>query len=59
MAPPIDSCSVRPRGTDTWPITDNFLFKLEWAKPVIRPIDGQPPSDGLDNYVYFLAVKWF
>ena len=40
-------------------ITDNFLFKLEWAKPVIRPIDGQPPSDGLDNYVYFLAVKWF
>ena len=40
-------------------IADNFFLKLEFAKPVIKPIDGRPPSDGLDNYVYFLAVKWF
>jgi len=40
-------------------IADNFFLKLEFAKPVIKPIGGRPPSDGLDNYVYFLAVKWF
>jgi len=40
-------------------IADNFLLKLEYAKPVIKPIDGRPPSDRLDNYIYFQAVKWF
>ena len=40
-------------------ISDNFLLKLEFAKPVIKPISGQPSQDGLDNYVYFLAIKWF
>jgi len=40
-------------------IADNFFLKLEFAKPVIKPIDGRPPSDGLDNYVYFMAAKWF
>ncbi len=40
-------------------IADNFLLKLEFAKPVIKPIDGRPPSDRLDNYIYFQALKWF
>jgi len=40
-------------------IADNFFLKLEFAKPVIKPIDGRSPSDGLDNRVYFLALKWF
>jgi hemolysin activation/secretion protein len=40
-------------------IAQNSFLKLEFAKPVIKPIDGRPPSDGLDNRVYFLAAKWF
>jgi hemolysin activation/secretion protein len=40
-------------------VPDNFFLKLEFAKPVIKPIDGKRPSDHLDNYVYFMAVKAF
>lgn len=40
-------------------VPENFLLKLEWAKPVINPTSGPQTSNGLDNYVYFLAVKWF
>jgi hemolysin activation/secretion protein len=40
-------------------IPDNFLLKLEYAKPMNNVVGGAKPSNGLDNYVYFLAVKWF
>jgi hemolysin activation/secretion protein len=40
-------------------IPDNFLLKLEYAKPMNSVVGGAKPSNGLDNYVYFLAVKWF
>ena len=40
-------------------IPDNFLLKLEYAKPMDHVVGGAKPSNGLDNYVYFLAVKWF
>jgi hemolysin activation/secretion protein len=40
-------------------IPDNFLLKLEYAKPMDHLVGGAKPSNGLDNYVYFLAVKWF
>jgi len=40
-------------------IADNFLLKLEYAKPANQAVGGARPSNGLDNYVYFLAVKWF
>ena len=40
-------------------IPDNFLLKLEYAKPMNHVVGGATPSNGLDNYVYFLAVKWF
>ena len=40
-------------------IPDNFLLKLEYAKPMNNVVGGATPSNGLDNYVYFLAVKWF
>lgn len=40
-------------------LPDNFLFKLEYAKPGNHAVGGAQPSNGLDNYVYFLAVKWF
>jgi hemolysin activation/secretion protein len=40
-------------------IQDNFLLKLEYAKPLNNVVGGATPSNGLDNYVYFLAVKWF
>lgn len=40
-------------------VPDNFLLKIEWAKPVINPTSGPQTGNGLDNYVYFLAVKWF
>jgi hemolysin activation/secretion protein len=40
-------------------IPDNFLLKLEYAKPMNNLVGGATPSNGLNNYVYFLAVKWF
>lgn len=40
-------------------IPDNFLLKLEYAKPMNNVVGGATPSNGLNNYVYFLAVKWF
>jgi hemolysin activation/secretion protein len=40
-------------------IPDNFLLKLEYAKPMNNVVGGAQPFNGLDNYVYFLAVKWF
>ena len=40
-------------------IPDNFLLKLEYAKPMNNAVGGATPSNGLNNYVYFLAVKWF
>jgi hemolysin activation/secretion protein len=40
-------------------IPDNFLLKVEYAKPMNHVVGGAKPSNGLDNYVYFLAVKWF
>ena len=40
-------------------IPDNFLLKLEYARPMNKAVGGAQPSNGLDNYVYFLAVKWF
>jgi hemolysin activation/secretion protein len=40
-------------------LPDNFLLKLEYAKPMNHVVGGATPSNGLDNYVYFLAVKWF
>jgi len=40
-------------------LPDNFLLKLEYAKPMNNVVGGATPSNGLNNYVYFLAVKWF
>ena len=40
-------------------VPDNFLLKIEYAKPMNNVAGGAQPSNGLDNYVYFLAVKWF
>jgi hemolysin activation/secretion protein len=40
-------------------IADNFLFKLEYARPAKNVVGGAQPTNGLDNYVYFLAIKWF
>jgi len=40
-------------------VPDNFLLKIEYAKPMNKVAGGAQPSNGLDNYVYFLAVKWF
>ena len=40
-------------------IPDNFLLKFEYAKPMNNIVGGAKPSNGLDNYIYFLAVKWF
>jgi hemolysin activation/secretion protein len=40
-------------------IPDNFLLKVEYAKPMNHVVGGAKPSNGLDDYVYFLAVKWF
>ncbi len=40
-------------------IPDNFLLKIEYVKPMNNIVGGATPSNGLDNYLYFLAVKWF
>jgi hemolysin activation/secretion protein len=40
-------------------LPDSFLLKLEFAKPVTRPVDGPAPSDGRDNVFYFLIAKFF
>ncbi|MBI1845860.1 MAG: ShlB/FhaC/HecB family hemolysin secretion/activation protein [Candidatus Rokubacteria bacterium] len=40
-------------------IPDNLHVKLEYAKPILRPIGGPEPSDKLDHTFYFLVIKWF
>jgi len=40
-------------------VPDNFVLKLEYAKPMNHVVGGATPSNALNNYVYFLAVKWF
>ena len=34
-------------------VPDNFVLKLEYAKPMNHVVGGATPSNGLNNYVYF------
>jgi hemolysin activation/secretion protein len=40
-------------------VPDNFFLRVEYARPIRRLVDGPKPSDGLDNLIYFQAVKFF